>query len=72
MVHATNDDVVPVMNSVSFYEALVKNKVPAEIHTYNGGGHGFGLHNPTTKDEWIERCKNWMQSMGWLGKIGEF
>ncbi len=68
LVHATDDDVVPVMNSITFYEALLQNKIPAEMHIYKAGGHGFGMHNPTTKDEWVERCKNWMQSMGWMGK----
>ena len=68
LVHASDDDAVPVMNSVTFYEALVKFKIPAEMHLYKSGGHGFGMHNPTTHDEWMERCKNWMQSMGWLGK----
>ena len=68
LVHASDDDAVPVMNSVIFYEALLKYKVPVEMHLYKGGGHGFGLHNPTTNDEWIERCKSWMQSMGWLVK----
>ena len=68
LVHSTDDDVVPVMNSIRFYESLLQYKIPAEMHLYKGGGHGFGLHNPTTNDEWMERCKNWMQSMGWAGK----
>ncbi|MBV9963433.1 MAG: alpha/beta hydrolase [Parafilimonas sp.] len=68
LVHATDDDVVPVMNSVVYYEALIHNKVPAEVHIYKAGGHGYGMINPTTKDAWMERCKNWMQSMGWLNK----
>jgi len=68
LVHASDDDGVSVMNSVTFYEALLKYKVPAEMHIYKGGGHGFGLRNRTTKDDWMERCKNWMQSMGWLGR----
>ncbi len=68
LVHATDDDVVPVMNSVVFYEALIKNKVSAEMHIYKSGGHGFGMHNSTTKDEWMERCENWMQSMGWVNQ----
>ncbi|KAA9040475.1 alpha/beta hydrolase [Ginsengibacter hankyongi] len=68
LVQATDDNVVPVMNSISFYEALLKYKIPAEMHIYNGGGHGFGMHNRTTKDEWMERCKNWMQSMNLIGK----
>lgn len=60
LVHAADDDVVPVANSIVFVEALVKNKVPVELHLYQNGGHGFGLHNKTTKDEWIERLKNWL------------
>lgn len=60
VVHAIDDDAVPVANSISFVEALAKNKVPAEMHLYQSGGHGFGLHNKTTKDEWIDRLKNWL------------
>jgi hypothetical protein len=36
------------------------------LHIYNAGGHGFGMDNPTTKDLWMERCRNWMESMGLL------
>jgi acetyl esterase/lipase len=68
LVHATDDDVVPVMNSVAYYEALLHNKVSAEMHIYKAGGHGFGMYDPTTKDLWMERCKNWMQSMNLLNK----
>lgn len=63
LVHATDDDVVPVMNSIAFYETLLRYKIPAEMHIYKSGGHGFGMYNPTTKDEWMQRCKTWMQSM---------
>lgn len=63
LVHATDDKTVPVMNSIVFYEALIRNKVSAEMHIYKAGGHGFGLQNPTTNDLWMERCKNWLQSM---------
>ena len=66
LIHATDDDVVPVMNSVVFYEALLQYKIPAEIHIYNAGGHGFGMNNPTTKDLWMESCKHWLQSMKML------
>lgn len=63
LVQATDDDVVPVMNSIVFYEALIKYKIPAEMHLYKSGGHGFGMNNPTTNDQWMERCRNWMKSM---------
>jgi dipeptidyl aminopeptidase/acylaminoacyl peptidase len=68
LVHAGNDDVVKVQNSLYFYEALQKNNVPAELHIYPMGGHGFGMNNPTTKDLWMERLKNWFDANGWLKK----
>jgi len=60
LVHANNDATVPVKNSIMYNEALTKNKVAAEMHIYPLGGHGFGLYNKTTKDDWFERLKNWM------------
>lgn len=68
LVQATDDDVVPVMNSIVYYEHLLQFKIPAEMHIYKAGGHGFGMHNSTTKDLWMERCKNWMESIGLLAK----
>ncbi len=67
-VHASNDDAVPVMNSIVYYEALLRNKIPVEMHLYKSGGHGFGMKNPTSNDLWMERCKNWMQSMRLIPK----
>jgi acetyl esterase/lipase len=66
LVHASDDEVVKADNSIRFYEALLKNKVAAELHIYQKGGHGFGLVNKTTDDQWFERLKNWMGSNGWL------
>lgn len=63
LVHAEDDKTVPVSNSIHFYEALQHNKVPAEMHLYPKGGHGFGMHNATTKDEWTERLKNWLAGL---------
>lgn len=64
MVHANNDNTVPVENSILFNQALVKNKVPAELHLYEAGGHGYGMHNKTTADQWFERLQNWMTANG--------
>ena len=66
IIHAEDDNVVPVVNTLYFYEALQRHGVPAEMHIYPKGGHGFGLHNPTTKDEWADRLRNWMDANGWL------
>lgn len=68
IVQAEDDRTVPAANSLYFYEALLHKKVPAEMHIYPAGGHGFGLHNATTKDQWLDRLKNWMDANGWLGK----
>ena len=61
LVHASDDKSVPVENSIRFYQALIKNKVNAELHIYQNGGHGFGLHNATTSDAWFERVTTWMR-----------
>jgi acetyl esterase/lipase len=61
LVHASDDKSVPVENSIRFYQALIKNKVNAEMHIYQNGGHGFGLQNATTNDSWFERATAWMQ-----------
>ena len=66
LVHASDDQAVQPENSIRFYQALVKNKVPAELHIYQAGGHGFGLHNKTTTDNWMERLQSWLKANGWL------
>ena len=68
LVHASNDDAVPVMNSIVYYEALLRNKIPVEMHLYKSGGHGFGMKNPTTNELWMDACKSWMQSMRLIPK----
>ena len=66
LVHAEDDDLVPVENTLMFYDALLKAKVKAEMHIFQSGGHGFGLNNPKTKDKWIDWCKNWMEENGFI------
>ncbi len=68
LVHASDDWLSP-QNSIQMYQRLIQNKVPAEMHLYQGGGHGFGMHNPTTADAWMDRCQNWIQSNGWLSRL---
>ena len=69
LVHADDDKGVPVENSISFYLALRKAKVPAEMHIYEKGGHGFG---PGTGkgacSSWMTRCADWMKGRGLLEK----
>ncbi|MBD2766725.1 alpha/beta hydrolase [Hymenobacter sp. BT664] len=68
LVHAQDDKVVSVQNSIVFYQACLHHGVPAEMHLYPHGGHGFGLQNKTTKDQWLDRLQNWLDANGWLTK----
>jgi hypothetical protein len=49
------------------YRALKKAGVPAELHVYASGGHGFGLR-PSDKpcSTWPQRCAEWLKSQGLL------
>lgn len=64
----TDDRTVPVMNSVMFYEALVKAGAPAEMHLFQHGGHGSGLApaNPQLSP-WTEMLIKWMRERGYAG-----
>lgn len=62
-----NDDRVNSENAALLYLALKHAGVPAELHIYATGGHGFGIR-PSDKpcSTWIERCAEWMKSQGIL------
>ncbi|WP_432222999.1 alpha/beta hydrolase [Flavobacterium sp. TMP13] len=62
LVHATDDNAVPVENSINYYLALKKNNIPAEIHIYEKGGHGFGLGVQDTSKYWTQACEAWLKS----------
>ena len=64
--HAS-DDPISSESSIAMYLALKHAGVPAEMHLYATGGHGFGLR-PTDKpcSTWPARCADWMKSQGLL------
>ena len=62
----TDDAVVPVMNSVRMYAALVKNGVPVEMHIYRRGRHGLGLAQADAEvSGWPDLLYHWMHENGW-------
>jgi acetyl esterase/lipase len=61
LTHTGDDNVVTVENSIRFYQELVRNKVPAEMHLYPKGNHGFVLFQPT--DEWMQPLFSWMKKL---------
>lgn len=61
------DDGVRVENSLFYYLALKNVKVPAEMHLYPKGGHGYGLRRTgTLVTTWPARVADWMRSSGFL------
>jgi len=64
---AEDDNTVPIQNSINYFKALSKFKIPAELHIYEKGGHGFGLAQKSgTASEWPNACKNWLKENGML------
>ncbi|MEO6982949.1 MAG: alpha/beta hydrolase [Edaphobacter sp.] len=65
----TDDRTVPVMNSVMFYEALVKAGVPVEMHLFQHGAHGSGLAaaNPQLS-VWPDLLIKWMRERGYAAQ----
>lgn len=63
LLHTTDDEAVPVENSLLFYQALRKVGVPAELHIYQHGAHGCGVYNQPgpAGETWIEMCEKWMR-----------
>jgi acetyl esterase/lipase len=64
LLHATDDKAVPVENSLRFYEALKNIGVPAEMHIFPSGGHGFGLAiGKGPLETWTDLLVAWMKGL---------
>ncbi len=65
----TWDDALRGAQSALLFAELRKNKVPAELHVYSKGGHGYGMRpskDPVSK--WNRNLKDWLQVSGLLEK----
>jgi acetyl esterase/lipase len=60
ITHAGDDKLVDVDNSIAFYEKLRHNNVPAELHLYPKGGHGFVLREKP--EDWMKPLFTWMEN----------
>ncbi len=61
LIHSDNDLGVLVENSVNYYLALRKHKIPAALHVWEDGGHGYGLaKGQGSVKDWPNICQNWM------------
>ncbi|MEJ7694197.1 alpha/beta hydrolase [Daejeonella sp.] len=61
LVHAGDDKIVSVVNSLKYYEELQKSSVVADLHIYAKGGHGFSI--VPAFDEWFGRCILWLSNI---------
>jgi acetyl esterase/lipase/GH43 family beta-xylosidase len=66
LMHAADDSLVSVENSLTFYQALIKHGVSAGLHVFPVGGHGFPIE--PAKSNWLKYCVNWLSENGWLDK----
>lgn len=65
----SSDDPVTSEGSAALYLALTKAKVPAELHLYATGGHGYGMRkSANTSSTWPDRAGDWLKTRGLLEK----
>ncbi|WP_347218062.1 alpha/beta hydrolase [Chryseobacterium sp.] len=65
LAHSEDDPISPVENSILMYQALKEHKVPAELHLFQSGGHGWGLgKKDTNTGEWANLFLNWLKING--------
>lgn len=58
-----DDEAVPTANSVNYYLALNENKVPASLHIYPSGGHGWGIYESFLyKNQMLDELSAWLQT----------
>lgn len=63
IVYSDDDKVVPPANGVNYYLALNKNGVPASLHMYPSGGHGWGIREDFLyKNLMLDELSAWLQT----------
>lgn len=65
LIHAADDRISPI-NSIEWFRALRRAGVPAELHVFESGGHGFGMKRdaPFPVRTWPQRCADWLRHRG--------
>ena len=66
LTHTGDDKIVSVDNSIEMYKALVNNNIPAEMHLFPKGNHGFIQRLPV--NEWLDPMLTWLQKGGFYTK----
>ena len=64
IMHSSNDDAVPVLNSINYYLALCKHGVWSSMHLYPVGGHGWGYNESFPyKTQWKDELEKWLREI---------
>lgn len=64
ILHSSDDRSVPVAHSLNYYMALLRHQVPATLHIYPIGGHGWGYRDSFTyKREWTGELEKWLRGI---------
>ena len=64
IMHSSNDDAVPVLNSINYYLALCKHGVWSSMHLYPIGGHGWGYNESFPyKAQWKDELEKWLREI---------
>jgi len=70
LIHTQEDQAVPVENSILFYQALTRAKVPAEMYLFEHGSHGMGMRAGLgTASMWPRRAEEWLKDRGLLDPV---
>ncbi len=65
LIYGNDDKAVPPENGIVFYQALRKYNIPASLHIYPHGGHGFGLApKDPVLNTWPELAISWIEEVG--------
>lgn len=64
----SHDDNRNPVEATRLYLEYLKNGIPAELHVFTHGGHGYGMRRDAKvpAHAWPQRCADWMRAMGWL------
>jgi acetyl esterase/lipase len=64
----THDDPITSLSSIEFYKRLKHHKIPAAMHIYSNGGHGYGMRpvEGSDVDTWRDRATEWLTLHGYL------
>jgi len=72
LIYALDDDAVPPLaNGLAMYQALAAAKIPAELHAFQEGGHGFGIRLAAGKPcaAWPDLFLTWGARAGWFRRM---